>query len=342
MEYIYYYKISPLPFQRPMFNMECDQNTELILQLLEEDLKDLEGQQKGKQAAGNLTDLELTIAITKDEILAAQASIQDKILAISTGTAIATDQNVLMSIKNDERVADQDHRYAIALNSDGRDGPHLSSQGKSISEDNDDNNAISTVMADLMNRASLSENLSKEEGPSPYASSSKAKALECAACLEHYDTSTLFISLCGHGYCHDCNRQLFIGAIKDEELYPPRCCGRIVPPGIALRLLNYHELQDFCERAIEHSTKDCVYCAEPTCSKFIPPFSIENEHGTCPQCRQATHLPCRSLAHPGVDCPMDDKLQSVLAMADEENWRRCSSCRAMIELHHGCNHITCR
>ena len=53
-----------------MFNMECDQNTELILQLLEEDLKDLEGQQKGKQAAGNPTDLELTIAITKDEILA--------------------------------------------------------------------------------------------------------------------------------------------------------------------------------------------------------------------------------------------------------------------------------
>lgn len=103
-----------------MFNMKCDQNTELILQLLEEDLKDLEGRQKGKQAAGNPTDLELTIAIMKDEILAAQTSIQDKSLAISTGTAIATDQNILRSIKNDERVADQDHRYAIALNSDGR------------------------------------------------------------------------------------------------------------------------------------------------------------------------------------------------------------------------------
>lgn len=71
--------------------------------------------------------------------------------------------------------------------------------------------------------------------------------MECAACLEHYNTNTLFISLCGHGYCRDCNRQLFIGAIKDEELYPPHCCGRIVPPGIALRLLNYRELQDFCE-----------------------------------------------------------------------------------------------
>ncbi|KAK5707380.1 hypothetical protein LTS12_028185, partial [Elasticomyces elasticus] len=91
--------------------------------LLEEDLKDLEGRQKGKQAAGNPTDLELTIAIMKDENLAAQTSIQDEILAISTGTAIATDQSILMSIKNGERLADQDRRYAITLNSDGRDAP---------------------------------------------------------------------------------------------------------------------------------------------------------------------------------------------------------------------------
>lgn len=150
------------------------------------------------------------------------------------------------------------------------------------------------------------------------------------------------MSSCGHNYCRDCNRQMFLGAIKDEELYPPRCCGRIVPPGTALRILNYHELRAFCERGIEYSTKDRVYCAEPTCSKFIPPFNIEDDHGTCPECFQKTHLPCRSFAHPGVDCPMDDKLQGVLAMADAENWKRCSSCRTMVELQHGCNHITCR
>ena len=150
------------------------------------------------------------------------------------------------------------------------------------------------------------------------------------------------MSSCGHNYCRDCNRQMFLGAIKDEELYPPRCCGRIVPPGTALRILNYHELRAFCERGIEYSTNDRVYCAEPTCSKFIPPFNIEDDHGTCPECFQKTHLPCRSFAHPGVDCPMDDKLQNVLAMADAENWKRCSNCRTMVELQHGCNHITCR
>lgn len=104
-----------------------------------------------------------------------------------------------------------------------------------------------------------------------------------------------------------------------------------LPPGAQHRM-----------RSNKHSTKDRVYCAEQSCSKFIPPFNIENEHGMCPQCRRETHLPCRSLAHPGVDCPMYDKLQSILAIAEEENWRRCSNCRTMIELHHGCNHMTCR
>lgn len=245
---------------------------------------------------------------------------------------------------DEEKVADQDHRYAIALNGDERDAPHFSTQERPFPENEDDNNAVSTIMANLMSRVSLSDGRSNESGPSRSASS-KAKAppvTECASCLEQYDASSMFMSSCGHSYCRACNKQLFIGAIKDEELYPPRCCGQIVPPGMALRLLNYHELQEFCERAIEHSTKDRVYCAEPTCSKFIPPFHIENEHGTCPQCRQQTHLPCRSLAHPGVDCPMDGKLQSVLAIANDENWRRCFSCRTMIELHHGCNHMTCR
>lgn len=109
-----------------------------------------------------------------------------------------------------------------------------------------------------------------------------------------------------------------------------------------MRVLNYDELQAFSKRTIEWTTKDRLYCAEPTCSKFIPPFSIQNKHSTCPECHQQTHLPCRSFAHPGVDCPMDDALHGVLAMANAENWRQCFNCQTMVELQHGCNHITCR
>lgn len=135
---------------------------------------------------------------------------------------------------------------------------------------------------------------------------------------------------------------MVLRTIKHEELYPPRCCGHIIPPGTALRVLNYEELCGFSDRALEYMAKDLIYCAVPTCSKFIPPFAIDDDHGTCPACQQKTHLPCRSLKHPGVDCPTDKNLQRVLAMANSSKWQRCFHCHTMVELQQGCNHIQCR
>ncbi|PLN80222.1 hypothetical protein BDW42DRAFT_194653 [Aspergillus taichungensis] len=141
----------------------------------------------------------------------------------------------------------------------------------------------------------------------PCSQQTRDKATECVSCLEQLETSCLFFSAC-----------------------------------TALRVLNYEELREFSERALGYTTKDRVYCADPTCSKFIPPFAIDDDHGTCPVCQQKTHLPCRSLEHPGVDCPMDETLQHVLAMANAANWQRCFHCRTMVKLQHGCNHMTRR
>ncbi|PVH71728.1 hypothetical protein DL98DRAFT_387736, partial [Cadophora sp. DSE1049] len=33
--------------------------------------------------------------------------------------------------------------------------------------------------------------------------------------------------------------------------------------------------------------------------------------------------------------------QQVLQAADENGWQRCYSCRRLVELDIGCNHITC-
>ncbi|KAH8695674.1 hypothetical protein BGW36DRAFT_299454 [Talaromyces proteolyticus] len=316
--------------------MEHDSNIEYALQLYLENLDELEHQQKGKQMAGKLTDLELAITFMQNDLLAAQVSIQDHVLAVSTSTAIATDQNILMSIRQEEIIAQRDHQLARGLDGD----EHVNFDNVNESEQEFDNtDAISTVMGDLMERMTLA---SKEDdgGASSCSAQTHRAVIQCGSCLE--DKEAFYRSSCGHEYCHDCTRQLFLGAIKDEELYPPRCCGRVIPPGITLRILAYHELRAFSERAIEYSSKDRVYCAEPTCSKFIPPFAVRDEHGTCPECQQRTHLPCRALAHPGVDCPLDNTLQNVLAMANTENWMRCFNCRTLVELQHGCNHITCR
>ncbi|KAJ5158154.1 Zinc finger C6HC-type [Penicillium coprophilum] len=298
--------------------MEQDQDKRVILQLLLEDLDNLEDRQKGKQTAGHQTDLELGIACLREDIRITQISIDDEILALSTSTAIATDQKILASYQHEERLAHEDHQFALALSngtSTSNDNSDPSTVNKSTSTDDDDD-TVSIVMGDLMGRINLSDNASDNgEGSSRIPPSRGTSIMrECASCFTK----------------------------NDEELYPPRCCGNVVPPGVALRVLNYEELRNFSERGLEWSAVDRLYCADPTCSKFIPPFAIQNEHGTCPACHQQTHLPCRSLAHPRVDCPMDESLHAVLEMAEAENWRRCFNCRTMVELHLGCNHMTCR
>lgn len=325
--------------------MKHDQNKEAILKLLLDDLNCLEDGQKGKEAAGRYTDLGLAIDSMKKDVLSSQTSMRDEVLAHSTSFAVATDMNILASIQHQERVADQDHQLALDLNN-GRPIParDLSTTGEydpaSIDEDDD---AVSMVMGSLMTRVTLKEESDNVEGPSRAASSHRPATprMACVSCLENCDTM-LFVGQCGHEFCLDCTRTMFLGSIKDEELYPPRCCGHVVPPGIALQVLNYQELRDFSERALEWTAKDRVYCADPTCSKFIPPFAIKDDLGTCPQCHQQTHLPCRSLMHPGVDCPMDENLPMVLGIAEGEGWKRCPHCRTMVELGQGCNHITCR
>lgn len=327
--------------------MDDDQDSELISRLLLDDIEELQSKQKGKQAAGTQTDLEVALSHQREQILTLQTATRDRTFALSMITAITTDQNLLAAIENDERLAEQDRRYAISLR-DGRSVtqgvPSSLAIGGAVSVPSNDG-AVSSAMGDLMNRFTLNDKLNNGEGSSRYIPSSRSRikspGIECSSCFEKCD-AILFAGPCGHKFCRDCTRQMFLGAIKDEELHPPRCCRNLVPPETASRVLNQKELQQFSERKIEYSAKNRIYCADPTCSKFIPLLAIKNEHGTCPECQQQTHVPCRSLAHPGVDCPLDEELQTVLTVAKKEKWKRCPNCRTMVELYHGCNHITCR
>jgi hypothetical protein len=324
--------------------MEDDQSKKIILDLLLQDLQDLQEEQKGKQTEGRHTDLDLAIDCMRRDIISSQTSIEDEILAHSTSAAISTDQNVLASIQHDERVADQDHRLALAINNgEPAPPPHPNTTGEfELASNDESDDTVSVVMGDLMDRMSLRDESYNGESSSRAISSYRTPTRQrvCVSCLERC-TVILFIGQCGHEFCLDCTRQMFLGAIKDEELYPPRCCGNVVPPGVAMRVLNYKELRSFSERALEWTSKDRVYCADPTCSKFIPPFAIDNDHGTCHECHQQTHLPCRSLIHTGVDCPLDETLPIVLRIGEAEGWKRCPNCRTMIELQRGCNHMTC-
>lgn len=275
----------------------------------------------------------------RENILALKTSIGDRTLAVSISTAVVSDQNILQSIQQDEVRAEQDSDYARAL--DNNQEHRLATPSVQFSKGDALDETISTVMGDMMDRMTLVDDLDNGEGSSHQVSAPYTK-ITCVSCMDTFDKVDVFTSPCGDSLCYECTRHLFLGSIRDEELYPPRCCGHVIPPGIALRVLDYRELRDFSERALEYVAKDRVYCAEPTCSKFIPPFAISGDHGTCRECHRQTHLPCRSLAHPRDACPTDQPLQNVLAIAKQENWQRCLGCHAMVELYQGCNHMTCR
>ncbi len=59
-------------------------------------------------------------------------------------------------------------------------------------------------------------------------------------------------------------------------------------------------------------------------------------------CGVATCSICKAASHGNLDCPKDEATTAVLAAARQAGWIRCYRCRAVVELAHGCYHMTCR
>lgn len=155
---------------------------------------------------------------------------------------------------------------------------------------------------------------------------------------------------CGHYYDKECILDLFASATRDESLFPPRCCRQNIPLASVQPYMTSKALQTFAEKAKEFSTLKRVYCANPTCSRFLGP----QREGmatlwsslllTCPECQTLTCDRCKNCVERGVmhRCNTDANDQKVLALGDREGWARCPGCGQMIELNLGCFHMTCR
>ncbi|KAB8267157.1 IBR finger domain protein [Aspergillus minisclerotigenes] len=102
---------------------------------------------------------------------------------------------------------------------------------------------------------------------------------------------------------------------------------------------------EYCRSCLEDlfnaSMTDETYCYVPECSTSINTSHIEGEVATCPNCSRTTCTSCKGRAHIG-DCPNDGVMQHLLALAQENRWQRCHSCWRLVEMVHGCNHMTCR
>ncbi|KFY00532.1 hypothetical protein O988_03272 [Pseudogymnoascus sp. VKM F-3808] len=164
----------------------------------------------------------------------------------------------------------------------------------------------------------------------------------CEACGDETDFVDIGPVPCRHEYCRDCLQSLFKAAITDESLFPPRCCGQQIPLDKVRIFLTSELAQAFIEKKIEFETLNKTYCSVQTCSAFIDNSNISGNVGTCHECSSTTCTLCKAAAHNRDECPNDPALQQILDMVRENGWQRCNSCSSVVELNHGCYHITCR
>lgn len=97
--------------------------------------------------------------------------------------------------------------------------------------------------------------------------------------------------------------------------------------------------EDFRQRQLEMDTPNRTYCSSIPCSIFIGPSNIEGDKATCPNCDTRTCTICKGGAHDG-DCPQDPAVVALTATAVREGFKQCPSCRLLVELTFGCNHVT--
>lgn len=162
----------------------------------------------------------------------------------------------------------------------------------------------------------------------------------CEACGDEKNSMDVGQAPFDHEYCRDCLQDLFKTAITDESLFPPRCCRQPIPLETVQMFLTSEITEDFTNKKVEFDTPHKAYCSVKTCSAFIGSGNIAEDVGTCHQCGSTTCTLCKAESHDRGECPHDTALQQTLDTAKENGWQRCNSCSSVVELNHGCNHIT--
>lgn len=162
--------------------------------------------------------------------------------------------------------------------------------------------------------------------------------IKCDSCYEEVNPEELTHSNCPHRYCRKCLESLFNESLTDEGMFPPRCCQQDIP--LDRDFLSERLITEFRAKEAEFEYPDRTYCHRSSCSAFIPQQSFQiDDIATCPKCAEKTCTLCKGATHDG-DCPQDMELLQMLRVAEENRWKRCSSCRRVVERTFGCNHMS--
>ncbi|KAF2454801.1 hypothetical protein BDY21DRAFT_387278 [Lineolata rhizophorae] len=275
--------------------------------------------------------------------------LKDRKLAQSIAQAVDTDGPAMAELLQVESQAVEDRHLALRISSTD---PELEDPQKPPPySELDPHHAVKEFLLQTEHFFDRNGNLGfdeEEAGPSKTFPRQQEKALEmphaldsrCCSCREAFRRCDVIEVPCNDVYCVGCLKRLFNISARDMSLFPPRCHRVQIPLGLVSCYLNAEELEDFQNAQTEFSTDDKTYCSTANCGKFIPPSQITAGKAECVRCGNFTCTYCKNGYHLN-DCSEDPDLQTTLALAESSGWKRCYSCRALIQLQTGCNHMTC-
>lgn len=168
---------------------------------------------------------------------------------------------------------------------------------------------------------------------------------ECVCCLEHPLPNERINMRCSHFLCSGCLINLVKVSLRDEAMFPPRCCNNTIKVSDAEDLIGLELALRYEKHLVEFEDPDKTYCSDPACSRYISPKKTSGSGGIAEsimckcKCGITTCKRCKQKAHGFGDCVRHfDKLLDDLAKI--EGWQRCPSCSRLIEREKGCDHIT--
>ena len=169
--------------------------------------------------------------------------------------------------------------------------------------------------------------------------------VECLTCLDDVPRSKSAKLKCGHHMCHACLKRIFRLSATDPQHMPPKCCTTDhIPLKHVEKLFDINFKKTWNRKFQEYSTKNRIYCPARRCGEWIKPGNIHKEggvkYGKCGRCKTKVCCLCNGKWHGSKDCPKDEETNQLLQAAKDAGWQRCYSCRTMVELKEGCNHMT--
>lgn len=340
---------------------EADLETALLIaQLAQQDLEELTSACKGKGRADKpRSDHEIALEIQNEQLNEWRTFLEDAKLARSIGAALQTDQNTLNAFSIMEEAAVEDHRVAEIL-SQGGDLPEPTPTQKLLEDpalfvETPPSHTVGATPNQVdrqdsthkgIGEAAITPSRNISQTPAAGPSIDRHKRVACTVCNDYIRFQECLHTSCDHHYCRDCIISLVEAFTRDESLFPLRCCQQPIPPEQASTFLNarLRSLFDVKLREFGTPAQTRVYCVLPTCSAFLGSSEAVAAFTAirCPQCQSLTCSSCKQAGHDAGDCSENATVKELKALALAEHWQTCPGCHAIVELQHGCYHMTCR